>query len=407
MAITDAMLDELIGDAKTQEDVFGKEGLLKTLSKRLLERLLETEMTHHLGYDKYAVEGHHSGNSRNGKNKKTVKTGTGAVEIEVPRDRNGEFEPILIAKRESRLKEIDDLILSLYSHGMTVRDIQEHVLELYGTELSSDLISSITDTVLGEVSEWRNRPLDKLYPIVFIDGFVVKARLESLVCNRTVYIVYGITLEGKKDVLGLYLGEAEGSKFWLYVLTELKNRGMEDVFVLCADGLKGLPEAVEASFPKAIFQTCVVHMMRYSLNYVPYADKKAVASDLKKIYQSNTTELALEALDEFEITWGEKYPAIVKSWRNNWEKIIPFLQFPKEIRRVIYTTNMVESLNSSLRKAVRNRGHFATEESIMKVLYLAIRNVSKKWTMPIGEWKQALNHFAILFSERFPEKLMN
>jgi len=364
-------------------------------------------MTHHLGYDKYSAQGHHSGNSRNGKSKKTVKTGSGELELEVPRDRNSEFEPVLIEKRQSRLKEIDDQVLSLYSRGMTVRDIQEHVSELYGTAISADLISSITDAVLGEVTEWRNRPLDKLYPIVFIDGFVVKARLESVVCNRTVYIIYAITLEGKKEVLGLYLGETEGSKFWLYVLTELKNRGMEDIFILCADGLKGLPEAVEASFPKAIFQTCVVHMMHYSLNYVPYTDKKVVAAALKKIYQSNTVELAVEALDEFEITWGEKYPAIVKSWRNNWEKIIPFLQFPKEIRRVIYTTNIVESLNNTLGKAVRNRGHFATEDGIMKVLYLAIRSVSKKWTMPIQEWKQALNYFAILFPERFPEKFIN
>lgn len=376
-----------------------------SLSKRLLERMLEGEMTHHLGYEKHAIEGHNSGNSRNGKTTKTVKTNQGELELVVPRDRKSEFEPILIEKRQSRLKEVDDQILSLYGRGMTVRDIQEHVLEFYGTEVSPDLISTITDAVLGEVTEWRNRPLDQVYPIVFIDGFVVKARLDGAVCNRTVYVVYAITLEGKKEVLGLYLGENEGAKFWLYVLTELKNRGMEDIFILCADGLKGLPEAVEAAFPKTIFQTCIVHMMRHSLNYVPYTDKKAVAADLKKIYQSNTIELAQEALDEFEIAWGDKYPAIVKSWRNNWEKITPFLQFPKEIRRVIYTTNIVESLNSTLRKAVRNRGHFSTEDGIMKVFYLAIRGVSKKWNMPIREWKQALNHFAILFEDRFPEQL--
>jgi putative transposase len=406
MAITNEMLDELIGNAKTQEDVFGKGGIIKTLSQKLLERMLEAEMTHHLGYEKHSSEGHNSGNSRNGKGKKTVQTGSGSVEIAVPRDRNSEFEPVLIEKRQSRLKEIDDLILSLYSYGMTVRDIQEHVHELYGTEVSTDLISTVTDAVLGEVTEWRNRPLDERYPIVFIDGFVVKARLDSVVSNRTVYIIYGITLEGKKEVLGLYLGETEGAKYWLYVLTELKNRGLEDIFILCADGLKGLPEAVEATFPKAIFQTCLVHMVRHSLNYVPYGDKKAVANDLKKIYQSNTVALAAEALDEFEITWGDKYPAIIKSWRTHWEKIIPFLQFPKEIRRVIYTTNIVESLNSTLRKAVRNRGHFSTEDGIMKVLYLAIRNVSKKWNMPVREWKQALNHFAIMFADRFPEKLI-
>ena len=403
MAITNEMLDEIIGTAKTQDDVFGRDGLINTLSKRLLERMFDGEMTHHLGYEKHAIEGRNSGNSRNGKTTKTIKTNHGELELTIPRDRKSDFEPVLIEKRQNRLKVVDDQILSLYARGMTVRDIQEHVLELYGTEVSPDLISTITDGVLSEVTEWRNRPLDKVYPILFIDGFVVKARLDGIVCNRTVYVVYAITLEGKKEVLGLYLGENEGAKFWLYVLTELKNRGMEDIFILCADGLKGLTESVEAAFPKTIFQTCIVHMMRHSLNYVPYTDKKAVAADLKKIYQSNTIELAREALDDFEITWGDKYPAIVKSWRNNWEKITPFLQFPKEIRRVIYTTNIVESLNSTLRKAVRNRGHFSTEDSIMKVLYLAIRGVSKKWNMPIREWKQALNHFAILFEDRFPE----
>jgi putative transposase len=403
MAITDEMLDEMIGTAKTQDDVFGKDGLINTLSKRLLERMFDSELTHHLGYEKHAIEGRNSGNSRNGKTTKTIKTSHGELELSVPRDRNSQFEPVLIEKRQNRLKVIDDLILSLYGKGMTVRDIQEHVEELYGTEISPDLISTITDSILSEVTEWRNRPLDKVYPIVFIDGFVVKARSDGLVCNRTVYVVYAITLEGKKEVLGLYLGENEGAKFWLYVLTELKNRGMEDIFILCADGLKGLPEAVETAFPKTTFQTCIVHMMRHSLNYVPYTDKKVVAADLKKIYQSNTIELAQEALDEFELTWGDKYPAIVKSWRNNWEKVTPFLQYPKEIRRVIYTTNIVESLNSTLRKAVRNRGHFSTEEGIMKVLYLAIRGVSKKWNMPIREWKQALNHFAIMFEDRFPE----
>jgi putative transposase len=406
MAITNDMLNELIGNAKTQDDLFGKDGVLKELSKQLMEKMLQTEMTHHLGYEKHATEGHHSGNSRNGKSKKTVKTGSGEIEIEVPRDRNSDFQPILIGKRQSRLKELNDQVLSLYSRGMTVRDIQEHVSELYGTEISPDLISNITDAVLGEVTEWRNRPLDALYPIVFIDGFVVKGRLDSVVCNRTVYVIYGVTIDGVKDVLGLYLGESEGAKFWLYVLTELKNRGLEDIFILCADGLKGLPEAVEATFPKAIFQTCIVHMMRHSLNYVPYTDKKVVASDLKKIYQANTIDLATDALDEFDLIWGEKYPAIIKSWRNNWEKIIPFMQFPKQIRKVIYTTNIVESLNNTMRKAVRNRGHFSTEDGIMKVLYLAIRGVSKKWNMPIHDWKQALNHFAIMFEDRFPEKLM-
>lgn len=407
MAISNEVLDELLGSAKTQEDLFGKDGIVKQISKRFMERLLEMEMTNHLGYMKHDVEGHNSGNSRNGKTKKTIKTSNGTLEIEVPRDRKSEFEPILVEKRQSHLKGLDDQVLSLYARGMTVRDIQSHLSELYGTEISRDLISTMTDAVLEDVAEWRNRPLDKIYPIVFIDGFVAKCRLDGRVCNRAVYVIYGINLEGYKDVLGLYLGENEGAKFWLQVLTELKNRGLEDVFILCADGLKGLPESVEATFPEATFQTCVVHMVRHSLNYVPYQEKKAVAEDLKKIYNASTQALAAEALDDFELNWGEKYGVIVKSWRQNWERITPFLDFPAEIRKVIYTTNIVESLNATLRKAVRNRGHFSTEDSLMKVLYLAISGASKKWNMPIRDWKLALNRFAILFPGRFSDRLIN
>jgi len=400
MPISNEILDELLGGAKTQDDLFGKDGVIKQISKRFMERLLEMEMSNHLGYAKHAAEGHNSGNSRNGKQKKTVKTSNGEIEIEVPRDRASEFEPVLVGKRQSHLKGLDDQVLSLYARGMTVRDIQSHLSELYGTEISRDLISTMTDAVLEDVTEWRNRPLDKLYPIVFMDGFVAKCRLDGRVCNRAVYVIYGIDMSGRKNVLGLYLGENEGAKFWLQVLTELKNRGVEDIFILCADGLKGLPEAVEATFPKAIFQTCVVHMVRHSLSYVPHQEKKAVAADLKKIYQSATREMASSALDDFELTWGEKYPVIVRSWRQNWEKVTPFLDFPAEVRKVIYTTNIVESLNATLRKSVRNRGHFSTEESLMKVLYLAIRGVSKKWTLPVHDWKLALNRFAIMFPEK-------
>jgi len=407
MNISDEMLDDLIGTAKTQEDLFGSGGIIKELSRRLMERMLEGEMTYQIGYEKYDSEGRNKGNSRNGKTKKTVKTGNGDLTIDVPRDRKAEFEPVLIGKRQTRLNTLNKQVLALYAKGMTVRDIQDYVSELYGTEISRDLISSITDAVSEDAAEWRNRPLESLYPIVFIDGFVAKCRLDGTVSNRCVYIVYGINIEGVKEVLGLYLGENEGAKYWLHVLTELKNRGLEDIFLLCADGLKGLPEAVEATFPHTTFQTCLVHMVRHSLNYVPYTEKKAVAQDLKKIYSSATVELALQALDDFELTWGDKYPAIVRSWRTHWEKITPFMAFPIEIRKVIYTTNIVESLNSTLRKSVRNRGHFPTEDSLMKVLYLAIQQVSKKWTMPIRDWKQALNRFAIMYPDRFPERLMS
>jgi putative transposase len=407
MNISDEMLDDLIGSAKTQEDLFGSGGIIKELSRRLMERMLEAEMTHQLGYERHAAEGRNKGNSRNGKTQKTVKTGNGDITIDVPRDRNSEFEPALIGKRQTRLNTLNKQVLALYAKGMSVRDIQEYVSEMYGTEISRDLISSLTDAVSEDATEWRNRPLESLYPIVFIDGFVAKCRLDGIVSNRCVYIIYGINMEGHKEVLGLYLGENEGAKYWLHVLTELKNRGLQDIFLLCADGLKGLPEAVEATFPHTTFQTCIVHMVRHSLNYVPYTEKKAVAEDLKKIYSSATVDLALQALDDFELTWGDKYPAIVRSWRTHWEKITPFMAFPMEIRKVIYTTNIVESLNSTLRKSVRNRGHFPTEESLMKVLFLAIQQVSKKWTMPIRDWKQALNRFAIMYPDRFPEKLTN
>ena len=405
MAISNDILDQLIGKAKNEEDLFGKDGLLKQLSKQLIERMLESELTHELGYEKHS-KSTGANNARNGKTPKVIKTGNGELAIDVPRDRNAEFEPIIIKKRQTRLSGLNDQILSLYSKGMTVRDIEVFLEDLYGTNVSRDLISKITDGVLEEVSLWRNRPLEKVYPIVYIDGFVVKCRIEGHVNNCTVYVIYGINIEGQKDVLGLYIGENEGAKYWLSVLNELKNRGLEDIFLLCADGLKGLSESVAAAYPNAIFQTCIVHMVRNSLNYVPWEDKKMVADDLKKIYQSDTVALAEQALDDFELTYEGKYSAIVKSWRSNWSKVIPFFDFPKEIRRVIYTTNVIESLNNTLRKSVRNRGHFSTENALYKVLYLAIRGVSKKWTKPIREWKQALNQFAIMFPERMPREIM-
>lgn len=405
MAISNDIIDQLIGKAKTEEDVFGKDGLLKQLTKQIMERMLDSELTYELGYEKHCKT-NSSDNARNGKTKKTVKTGNGEVTIEVPRDRNSEFEPALIKKRHSRLSGLNDQVLALYAKGMTVRDIEIFLEELYGTSVSRDLISTITDSVLEEVVLWRNRPLDRVYPIVFIDGFVAKCRLDGRVINRTVYIIYGINMDGQKEVLGLYIGENEGAKYWLSVLTELKNRGLGDIFLLCADGLKGLSEAVEAVYPKTTFQTCIVHMVRNSLNYVPWQDKKEVAAELKKIYQSDTVALAEQALDDFELTWGDKYPAIVRSWRSNWSKIIPFFDFPKDIRKAIYTTNSIESLNRTLRKSVKTRGHFPTEDSLYKVLYLAIQAASKRWTMPIRDWTQALNQFAIMFADRMPKESM-
>ncbi len=405
MAISKDTLDKLIGTAKTQEDVFGKDGLLKQLSKQIIERMLETELTHELGYEKNS-KSNGSDNARNGKTSKTVKTGNGEINIDVPRDRKSEFEPALIPKRQTCLSGLNDQVLKLYAKGMTVRDIEVFLQELYGTNISRDLISKITDGILEDVKQWRSRPLEAVYPIVYIDGFVAKCRVDGHVNNCTVYVIYGINIEGQKEVLGLYIGNNEGAKYWLAVLNELKNRGLEDIFLLCADGLKGLPESVAAVYPQAIFQTCIVHMVRNSLNYVPWQEKKEVAADLKKIYSATTVALAEQALDDFELTWGDKYAAIVKSWRTNWSKVIPFFDFPKDVRKVIYTTNIIESLNNTLRKAVRNRGHFPTEDALYKVLFLAIQGVSKKWTMPIKDWKQALNQFAIMFPERMPREVM-
>lgn len=402
MKVSDALIEQLIGDGKTAEELFGQGGLISELTKRLIDRSLESEISHHLGYEKHASEGNNTGNSRNGSTPKTVKTSTGELTLSIPRDREGEFEPQLIKPHQRRFTGFDELVLSLYGKGMTVRDIQAHLEETYGSEVSKDLISTITDAILDEMKEWRNRSLDSLYPIVYIDGFVARCRVDRQVSNRTVYVIYGISLEGHKEVLGLYIDATEGAKYWLSVLTELKNRGLKDIFILCADGLKGLPESVEAAFPKTVFQTCIVHKVRASLKYVSYKEKKAVANDLKKIYQAKTLELAEQALDEFESTWGDRFQAIVKSWRDDWVHITPFFDYPIEIRRVIYTTNIIESLNRTLRKAVKVRGHFPTEDALMKVLYLAIKGASKKWTMPIRDWGQALNQLAIYFGDRFP-----
>lgn len=406
MAISNDIIDQLAKNIKTEADLFGSDGLLKQLSKQLIERALAAELTESIGYDKNAKSDSLEKNYRNGTSKKTIKTGNGEIEVDVPRDRNGEFEPALIRKHQRRLEGLDSQILALYARGMTTRDIQAFLKELYGTEISPDLISKVTDSILDDVNAWRNRPLDQVYPIVYIDGFVVKCKQERHVVNSTVYVVFGINCNGYKDVLGYYLGETEGAKYWLSVLNELKNRGLNDILMICADGLKGLPESIEAAYPNATFQTCVVHLIRNSLNFVPYKDKRAVASELKKIYTADTVELAAIALDDFELEWADKYQAIVKSWRNNWEKVIPFFDFPKDIRRIVYTTNIIESLNRTLRKAVKTRGHFPSPDAVFKVLYLATQNAAKKWTMPVREWRQALNQFCIMYPGRIPEKLM-
>jgi putative transposase len=396
---TDKLLDELVA-GKTRDEIMGKDGILKQLTKRLVEHALEGEMTHHLGYEPHAPEGKNTGNSRNGKTTKTVIGEAGEMEITVPRDRNGEFEPTLIPKRHRRLPEFDDKVIALYARGMTTREIQGHLHELYGVEVSPQLISAVTDTVMEDVAAWQSRPLDPVYPIVYLDALHVKMRHEGRVQSQAVYLALGITLEGRKELLGLWIGENEGAKFWLGVLTELVNRGLRDILIACVDGLKGFPDAIETVYPKTQVQLCIIHMVRHSLKFVGWKERKAVAADLRTIYTAPTAEAAEQALDAFERKWAPRFPSIAKSWRSNWVNLIPFFSYPPEIRKVIYTTNAIESMQSSLRKMTRQRGAFPNPESVRKVMYLALARISKNWQRPIRDWVAALNHFSVVFEGR-------
>jgi putative transposase len=396
---TDKILDALIR-GKTPEEILGQNGILKQLTKRLVERALEAEMTEHLGYEKHAVEGKNTGNSRNGKTRKSVTTETGEIELEVPRDRNGEFEPQIVPKSRRRLEGFDDKVLSLYARGMTTREIQGHLQELYGVEVSPALVSTVTDAVLDEVRIWQERPLEKVYPIVFLDAIHVKMRSNGHIQTTAVYLALAINREGMKELLGLWVGESEGAKFWLKVLTELRNRGLEDILIACVDGLKGFPEAVEAVFPKTQVQQCVVHMIRNTLRYVSWKQRSEVAHDLKTIYTALTEEAGLAALEAFRTKWDGKFPSLGRSWQQNWATLAPFFGYPAPIRKVIYTTNTIESINSSIRKVTKKRGAFPTEESVRKVIYLAIQKASIKWTQALTDWGSALNYFAVLFEGR-------
>ena len=397
----DAALDALT-ETTTAAEILQDGSLLKELQKRFIERALEAEMVDHVGYEKHDGTGDNSGNSYNGPGRKNVITDAGKFEIEVPRDRNSTFEPQLVQKRQIRLKGFDEKVLFFYSQGQTVREIQEQLLEVYNTEVSPALISKVTDAVLADFKEWQNRPLDVVYPVVFMDAIHMKIRTDGRVQNRAVYLALGINLEGNKELLGLWIGEEEGAKFWLNILTDLKNRGVEDILIAAVDGLKGFPEAIESVFPKTEVQLCVVHIIRNSLNYVGWKDKKAVAKELKTIYKAPTAEAAEAALDAFEAKYGDRFPMVVKTWRSRWENIIPFFGYPPEIRKVIYTTNAIESMNAQLRKVTRKRGAFPTEDSVRKVLYLAIIRASRKWKRPIKDWAAALNYFSIVFEGRVP-----
>jgi putative transposase len=382
--------------------VLGENGLLKQLTKAVLERAMQAELTHHLGYDKHSPSGQNTGNSRNGKSKKTLKGDFGALPIEVPRDRNSTFEPQIVPKGQTRFEGFDDKTLSLYARGLTTRQIKQHLEEIYQVEVSPSLISAVTDAVIDEVRAWQSRPLEALYPVVYFDCLIVKIRDGAHVINKAIYLALGLTREGQKEALGLWLSQTEGAKFWMGVITELKNRGVSDLFIACVDGLKGLPEAIEAVFPKTQVQQCILHQVRASLSYVSWKERQAVAADLKAIYTAARREEGEKRLKEFASKWDARYPTISKQWRANWERLAVFFGYLPEIRKVIYTTNAIESVNNGLRRVIKNRGSFPSDEAALKLIYLGLQNLSQKWTMPVKDWRAALNQFAILFEGRLP-----
>ena len=394
-----SLAKELAKHLKTEADL---SALSRQLMKLTVETALGAELEEHLGYAKHAPEGRNSGNSRNGHSPKTLKSSAGEVEIRTPRDRNGTFEPQLIGKHQTRLSAFDDQILALYARGMSTRDIVAAFEQMYGAEVSATLVSRVTEAVLEEVHAWQHRPLEGVYPVVYLDGIVIKVREDRRVINKTVYVALGITSAGHKELLGLWLAQTEGAKFWLSVLTELHNRGVQDIFIACVDGLSGFPEAINAVFPKTRVQLCIVHLVRHSLNYVSWKDRKAVAQDLRQIYHSITVEEAERALEAFCARWDAKYVSIGKAWRRQWEHVIPLFDYPMEIRRIIYTTNAIESLNSMIRKAIKNRKIFPNDASALKLIYLATQQAAKKWTMVLRDWKPALNRFIIEYEGRFP-----
>ena len=401
--LPDDVVDELLAGARTEEEIVGPGGLLSQLTKRLVERALEVELTDHLGYEPHREPPGGAGNTRNGRSQpKTLKTDHGPVEIRTPRDRDGSFEPKLVRKRQRRFEGFDEKILALYSRGMSTRDIEAHLRELYGVSVGRDLISRVTDAVMDDVREWQSRPLEDVYPVVFLDCMMVKIRDGGTVQRKACYLALAIRMDGERDVLGMWFQDAEGAKFWMQVLAELKDRGVSDILICCLDGLEGFPEAIEAVFPNTVVQTCIVHLIRASLRYVPRRDYDAVTKDLRAIYTAIDADRALHALDAFEAKWGSKLPPVVKAWREAWEYVIPFLAFPPEVRRVIYTTNAIEALNRQLRKAVKTKGQFPTEDAARKLIYLAIHNAVPQWTRTRG-WTKALLAFKIHFGDRLPD----
>jgi len=394
----EALFKDLAKGVKTQKDL---SKLVGQLMKTVIETALNSELDDHLGYDKNDKSESRKVNTRNGYSPKAIKGDLGEIEIQNPRDRESSFEPQLVPKHKTRLEGFEEKILHLYARGMTTRDIQSAIKDMYNADVSHTVISNVTESIIEEVKAWQNRPLESIYPIVYLDCIVVKVHQDGRVINKAIYLALGVTVEGRKDLLGLWISENEGSKFWLGVLTDLQNRGVNDIFIFCVDGLTGFPDAISSTFPKAKIQLCIVHMVRNALRYVPAKDMKAVASDLKSIYNAPTREAAEQALDDFSEKWSSKYPNIEKSWRNKWPNLITIFDYPDEIRKVIYTTNAIESLNSVIRKAIKNRKIFPSDDSALKLIYLAVNRASQKWTMPIRNWKPALNRFAIEYGVNF------
>lgn len=399
--IPDELIDALLANYEKPDDLLGKNGILEQLTKRVVERALEAEMTHHLGHEKHGRMGSAAGNTRNGTSRKTLKGKAGEVSVAVPRDRDGSFEPQLLEKHQTHWQGFDDQIISLYARSMSVREIQGHLKELYHTDVSPALISTVTDAVAEDVRQWQGRPLDAAYPILYLDCLHVKVRDSGSVSAKAVYLALGVAMSGVKELLGMWISPNEGAKFWLSVMTELENRGVQDIFIACVDGLKGFPEAIETVYPQTQVQLCIIHLLRNSLKYVSWKERKEVAAGLREVYAATTVELAESALSHVEEKWNRAYPLVARPWRSNWERVIPFFQYPPEIRKVIYTTNAIESLSMSLRKVINTKGAFPHDEAVFKILWLALRSVSKKRTMPIRDWKSALNRFAIMHEERF------
>lgn len=394
--INNSLIEELLSQADHSE-LFGKDGLFQSLKKQLVNKILEKEMESHIGYQKHSKEDKKNYNRRNGSYEKTIIDEEGhKITLDIPRDRDGEFEPVIIQKGVRQFKGFDEKVISLYARGMTTREIQGHLEEIYATKISPDLISRVTDGVLEEISLWQNRPLDSIYPIIYLDCIHVKGRDNHIIINKAVYLAIAINMEGKKELLGIWVGKNEGAKFWMQVVTELKNRGIEQIYVACTDGLKGFPEAINSVFPSTIVQLCIIHMVRNSTKYVSYKDLKEVTADLKKIYTAVNESEGIRELQNFSNKWDDKYAAISDMWQRLWSGIAPFYSFPDEIRKVIYTTNTIESANRQIRKIIKNKGVFPDDKSIQKIIFLALTNASKKWTMPIRDWKSALNQFAIL-----------